>query len=282
MAHYDLGPLEGLAPAQLDAAYSNSGAVGNFPEIMARFQARSAAFYGARQVRRGLPYGSQPRQVFDWIGADTHGKAPLFVFIHGGYWQYCVKEDFAFIAEGPLALGMHVALVEYRLAPVARMSDIAADIAAFLEHLHAHLDEWGVDRARVCLSGHSAGGHLTAVHRSHVAVSHAMPISALVDLEPIRRTNLNAALQLSAGEIAELSPLRHLETGAFKPTTLTVGGDELPELQRHSRCYVQAAQSLGQPVDLLTLDGLHHFSVLDDLAQADGRQMRALQRLFGR
>lgn len=276
---YDMGPLADLTQAQRDAAYSNSGAVGNFPEIMARFQAHSQAFYAAHNCQRGLRYGPGERQLFDWIPARVTGPAPVFIFIHGGYWQYCVKEDFSFVAQGPLAHGMHVALVEYSLAPQARMTDIVADIGAFLDHVEERRDGLNIDGRRVCLSGHSAGGHLTAVHRDHPLVTHTLPISALVDLAPIRQTNLNHALGLSDEEVQRFSPLRHLHSGQ-KPCAVAVGGAELPELQRHSQVYADAAVQCGQPVSLLTLPGLHHFSVLDDLADPGGLQVSALLELF--
>ncbi len=280
MLHYDLSTLAGLTQAQRDAAYSNSGAVSHFPEIMAAFQARSAHFYGAHACQRALRYGPQERQCFDWIGAATTQPAPLFVFIHGGYWQYCVKEDFSFVVEGPLALGMHVALVEYRLAPQATMADIVADIAAFLDHLQAHLAQFNVDPLRVCLSGHSAGGHLSAVHRDHPVVTHTLPISGLVDLAPIALTKLNQALQLSESETRRFSPLRHMHAGQG-PCTVVVGGAELPELQRHSQVYADAGRALSQPIDLLCLPNRHHFSVLDDLADPQGLSATALARLVG-
>lgn len=277
---YDMGPLAGLTQAQRDAAYSNSGAVGNFPDIMARFQARSAAFYGTHNCQRGLRYGPGERQRYDWIAAvGAQPSAPLFIFIHGGYWQYCAKEDFSFVAQGPLAHGMHVALVEYTLAPQARMTEIVADIGAFLDHMSTQCSALNIDTTRVCLSGHSAGGHLTAVHRDHPFVTHTLPISALVDLEPIRQTNLNQALGLSDEEVQLFSPLRHLHRGQ-KSCTVAVGGAELPELLRHSQVYANAAVECGQAATLLTLPGLHHFSVLDDLADPGGQQVRAVLDMF--
>lgn len=277
--HYDMSPLAGLTQAERDAAYSNSGAVGNFPDIMARFQARSAAFYSTHDCQRGLCYGPGERQRFDWMAAAGTQPAPVFIFIHGGYWQYCAKEDFSFVAQGPLAHGMHVALVEYTLAPQASMTRIVGDIAAFLDHLATQVSALNIDARRVCLSGHSAGGHLTAVHRDHPMVTHTLPISALVDLAPIRETNLNHALNLTDTEVQRFSPLRHLHTGQ-KPCTVVVGGAELSELQRHSQVYADAGADCLQRVNLLKLPGLHHFSVLEDLAHPHGRQAQALRDLF--
>ncbi|KAB2964214.1 MAG: alpha/beta hydrolase [Zoogloea sp.] len=267
----------GLDRAQLELAYNNIRAVPGFPAILADFQARSACLYPEYPALRDGAYGPGPRQRFDWLGCGRP-DAPVFIFIHGGYWQATTKEDFAFIARGPLEQGFDVVLAEYTLAPEASMSRIVGDIGRLLDHLAASEGEFGLRGRRVVLSGHSAGGHLTALYRSHPAVTHAMPISALVDLEPISLCWLNDKLQLTPAEIEAFSPLRRIVKGV--PTLVTVGDDELPELVRHSRDYALAARQAGEPVSYLPLPGCHHFSVLDDLARPDGVQMCALLALI--
>ncbi len=118
---------------------------------------------------------------FAGYGAD----APTVVYIHGGYWQTLSKEDFAFVAKGPLELGYNVVLAEYTLAPQSSMTQIVQEIGRLLDHLSANRDELKIGRGPVCLVGHSAGGHLSLVHRSHPLLAHTMAISPLVDLEPI-------------------------------------------------------------------------------------------------
>lgn len=261
----------------LDAAYNNTKAVRDFPGVYAGFQSRSAALYARRPCRRDLAYGPGPRQRFDWFPAEL-ADAPVFVFIHGGYWQNCTKEDFAFVAEGPLALGFHVVLAEYTLAPEASMTQIVAEIGSLIDHLAADRSALGIAGSPICLSGHSAGGHLTAMYRSHPAVTHAMPISALVDLEPISLCWLNDRLQLTGEEIERFSPIRHIKAGV--PTLVTVGAAELPELVRHSREYAAACEAFGESVRYLPVDGCDHFSVLEELALPDGSQMHALAGLI--
>ena len=59
-----------------------------------------------------------------WIGSILQSSTGDVNFIHGGYWQFCDKADFAFIAAGPLALGFDVVLVEYTLAPAVNLDAI--------------------------------------------------------------------------------------------------------------------------------------------------------------
>ncbi|SCK11181.1 alpha/beta hydrolase [Vogesella sp. LIG4] len=265
----------GMDRAALDAAYNNSRAVPAFPAMLAAGQQRSAELYANSPGRRQLHYGKGLRQRLDWLPCGADG-APTFVFIHGGYWQNCVKEDFAYIAAGPLARGFNVVLAEYTLAPQASMTQIVAEIGALLDYLARDPEGLGTAGRPLCLSGHSAGGHLTAMHRAHPLVSVALPISALVDLEPISLCWLNDKLQLSAQEIAACSPLRHIGPGA--PTLVAVGADELPELVRHSDDYAAACSAAGEAAAGLHVAGHNHFSILDDLAQPHGVLLTALQR----
>lgn len=153
------------------------------------------------------------------------------------------------------------------------MSTIVGQIAKALDHLMAHREALNIGR-QVVLCGHSAGGHLTALHRRHPLVTLALPISGLMELDPISRCWLNDKLQLSKEDIQRFSPQRLIGDGA--PLLVTVGANELPELIRHSREYASACREAGQTVSLVELAGCHHFAVLDDLAQADGEHLRAL------
>ncbi|WP_321821317.1 MULTISPECIES: alpha/beta hydrolase [unclassified Burkholderia] len=269
----------GMDRAALDAAYLNTKAIPDFPAVLASCQARSAALYAATPAQRDLRYGSRPAQRFDWLRCGRPG-APLFVFIHGGYWQHCAKEDFAYAAAGPLARGFDVVLAEYTLAPAASMTDIVGEIGALLDHLAADPDRIGTGGRPIHLSGHSAGGHLSAVYRAHPAVVSALAISPLVDLEPISLCVLGEKLRLTAQEIAAYSPLRHVGPGA--PTVVAVGAVELPELVRHADEYAHACEAAGEPVARAWLPGMQHFTVLDDLARPDSAMLAALQAIAPR
>jgi acetyl esterase/lipase len=204
-----------------------------------------------------IPYGPRPRNRIDLFRCGREGAA-LLVFIHGGYWQRNAKEMFACMAEGPLALGLDVALPGYTLAPEAGLTEIAAEIRAALELLAGRAD-------RIVVSGWSAGGHLAALALEHEAVSAALAISGVFDLEPIKHSYLDEKLRLSAKEVAQLSPIRRALPA--KPLVCAYGLRELPELQRQSRDFVAAA---GAPATLLPLAGHDHFSILGELASPGG------------
>lgn len=242
--------------AALDAAYNNTAAVKNSAQIVADWQARSDAI---RRRAREVRYGPAERNRIDLF--DAGPGTPWLVFIHGGYWQMRAKESFSFLAAGPLAHGISVALVGYTLAPEKGLDGIVAEIRAALDYL---------DRDCV-LSGWSAGGHLTAMAMDHRRVRAGLAISGIYDLEPIRLCYLNEKLGLDTDAARRLSPVHRPPPG--KPLVITYGTGELPELQRQSQIYAGHVRG----ARLEPLAGLDHFSVLEELAAPSGR-LTALTR----
>src|SRR6516165_3336282 len=152
----------GMDRAQLDAAYNNSAAVPERDAIVAGWAARSARVRRENTGYLDLAYGESPRERLDLFLA-TDPDAPTLAFIHGGYWQMNDKESFIFFAEGLLPLGINLAVIEYTLAPMARLERIIAGVRRSVRWLAEHLAEYGADPSRLYGAGHSAGGHLTAM-----------------------------------------------------------------------------------------------------------------------
>jgi len=271
----------GMDRAALDAAYNNGAAVGlaKRDRYAADRTARSEALRKRLGGRLDIPYGSGERQRLDVFPCGTAG-APTLVFIHGGYWQMNDKEPLTFLGEGVLPAGFHLALVEYTLAPAARMDQIVAEVRAATAWVLDHAKEFGGDPGRVFVSGNSAGGHLTAMAMTEGRLAGGIAISGLFDLEPIRLNYLNEKLGLDPAEAARNSPLLHLPARAA-PLVVSVGLGELPELIRQSEAYAAAWQERGLPGRYLPLDGHEHFSILEELAQPTGKLLAALVEMAG-
>ena len=268
----------GMDRAALDAAYNNSLAVADSAELMARGRERSAAVRAGPRANLDVPYGSRPRERLDYFSSGATRPA-LFLFIHGGYWQRNDKDMFAFVADGPRPHGIDVALVGYTLAPDVRLTDIVAEIHRSLTFLSERADEFGFDPDKLFVGGWSAGGHLTAIVADHPACRGGIPISGIFDLEPIALNYLNEKLALDPTEVAALSPLRVLPDH-MPPLRIFVGGQELPELQRQSTTYAEAARERGLPATLTVLPGHNHFSILDEISRPEGAITRALIELI--
>jgi acetyl esterase/lipase len=192
-----------------------------------------------------------------------------------------VPAKFAFFAEGLLPLGINLAVIEYTLAPAARLDRIVAEVRRSVRWLAEHLAGYGADPSRLYVAGHSAGGHLTAMTMPLAEVRGGIAISGIYDLEPIRLNYLNEKLALDTPEADRNSPVRHLPATAGK-LVVAYGTRELPELCRQSIEYGRAWTQRGLPGRLLPVDGADHFTILEALARPEGVLTRALLAMLGR
>ncbi len=269
----------GMTRAELDAAYNNSAAVPQSAKYFEDWTARSAAFRAAHPELLDVPYGPRERNRIDLFRCGVQG-APLLLFIHGGYWQRNSKDAFAWIAEGPLALGLDVALPGYTLAPEATLTEIVEEVRAAVTFLRREGPARGVGAGRLVVSGWSAGGHLTAMTMGMAEVDAGLSISGIFDVEPCRLNYLNEKLRLTAEEAAAMSPIHHLPARA-EPLVCAYGERELPELRRQSEEFMAAWSARGLRGGAIPLADHDHYSILNELASPSG-QLATLARDLGR
>lgn len=252
--------------------YDNGAVVEDEDAILRSFQSRSQQVYQRVRHERNIPYGSAPREVFDWLYSAEEHKG-VVIFLHGGYWQFCNKDDFAFIAEVPLSLGFDVVLVEYTLAPAATLDGICRQIGVALDTIELREKQRGNKPLYLC--GHSAGGHLAAYWQHHPCVQAVFPISGIFELEPLLDTYVNQQLRLTEQQIETLSPARNIPH-SLTPMVLFYGAAELPELIGQSLYYYTALKEKGLPVSRHAVAGANHFNVLDALFAVGGALSRQL------
>ena len=269
----------GMDRRALDASYNNTAAVGEArrDQYVAGWSARSDVLRRAWGGRIDLRYGAGARERLD-VFSCGQPEAPTLVYIHGGYWQSNDKEPYAFLGEGLLATGFNLALVEYTLAPAARMDQIVSEVRRSVAWVIDRAKELGGDPARVFVSGHSAGGHLTAMAMTEPRLAGGIAISGIYDLEPIRLNYLNEKLGLDAAEEERNSPIRHLPARAA-PLVVTVGLGELPELERQSEEYAAEWQRGGLNGTYLPIPEHDHFSILEELAAPNGSILDTLREM---
>ncbi|MGO3741153.1 alpha/beta hydrolase [Kerstersia sp.] len=275
--------------AALDVQYNILGMIPGYKEIFARWDADSEA--ARSQARREgrlqvLRYGAFALQEIDFFSCGA-ALAPVVVFIHGGYWRSQDKSAFGYTAAAYQALGCHVALVNYRLAPAVNMDHIVDDLRASVAWLDGQAQALGIARDRIYIAGSSAGGHLVATLMAtdwaalgvrEDIVRGGCALSGIYELEPIRRCFLNAVVGLDVAQAHRNSPLYRLpQTGL--PLILSVGGDESPEFQRQQETYAQACQERGVAVTVVPQPDGHHFDMIDrwcDPAQPLFREFAAM------
>ncbi len=75
-------------PIDYEVEYDNRARVPEHPEIFARWQREGAAYRTvAHNAKLGITYGASLRRTIDLFPAKDDDKAPLAMFIHGGWWR---------------------------------------------------------------------------------------------------------------------------------------------------------------------------------------------------
>jgi arylformamidase len=273
--------------AALDGAYNNRAQVPDHGDYFARWQRESEAARAALKHRADLAYGRNRRQLLDYF-PSAEENAPLLVFIHGGYWQALEHRQFDVLARGFVDAGVAFASMSYALCPAIDMTGLVEQVHQAIAWLWGRAGELGFDRDRIFVAGHSAGGHLVALLAAADFTQRGLPadvikgglaLSGLYDLQPIRLSYLNAALQLDEAEAQRLSPQSNI-AARLAPLLLAVGAAELPEFLRQQSDYHAALQGAGLASAAMQLRGLHHFSVIDALSRKDHALHRAVLHMI--
>ena len=156
-------------------------------------------------------YGHAPRQFGEWWLPPASGPLPTVVLVHGGYWGagYDLHLEDA-VAADLSGRGVLVWNVDYAPSSEpwpATLTDAAA--AYDFAFTGAHADR--VDRSRVAVVGHSAGGHLALwlASRDRLpagapgAGEHVRPALA-VPQAPVASLRTASALGLGGGAVDAL------------------------------------------------------------------------------
>lgn len=275
-------------PEWFDAQYDNRARVADSAVILSRWVQASQLVRDSEPCWLEIPYGAGQRETLDIFTTEV-AKAPVLVFIHGGYWRALDKSDYSFLGPVFTDAGALVVLPNYDLAPQASLERIALQLAASLAWVWRHIADYGGDPNRIVLAGHSAGGHLAAMMSccDWKAVAPDLPrhlvkgtlsVSGLHDLAPIAQTPfLRGDLGLDAAAVQRLSPVGFPAPEA--PFYAVVGADESEELRRQSRVLRKAWGRRAVPV-CEEVAGCDHFTIMHDLADPAGRTHRLARRLL--
>ena len=265
-------PLDELA-----RRYNNGAAVPDWMgTLLPRWQSESQRVRDDAAGVRDAVYGPRERNRLDVFAPNGEPPAtgwPALVFIHGGYWQRLSKEDWSVIAAPFVANGMAAVIVGYTLCPQTTIRGIAGEIEAAVSYVWKAAAGLDLNRDKLALAGHSAGGHLTAWCMSVDWTAHGLPttpfvsataISGLFDLEPLVPIYLNEALKLTNEEALAMSPA-YRERRVACEFTAAVGGAELEEFPRQN----QLLGSRWKNVIEWEIPGLNHFTIIDQLTRDD-------------
>jgi arylformamidase len=257
-APHDKGPLVwmDLDQAELDAAYDQS-----FYAPMARqILARTASNSELVRTRLGPPlreaYGPTDAERLD-IFRTKRGKAPIFVFIHGGAWLGGNAKDYAYPAEMFVNAGAHYVALDF-VAIGAANGDLrlmAQQVRRAIAWTYKNAETFGGDPERLFIGGHSSGGHLCGVALvtdwksdfglPETIVKGGVCMSGMYDLKAVRLSKRSKYVKFTDEMEEAMSSQRHLDR-LRAPVIVTYGTNETPEFQRQNREFAAALTAAGK------------------------------------
>lgn len=262
-------------PAWLDAQYNNRARIPEHPRIFARWAEASRQACEALSPALDVRYGPAAEETLD-VFAAAGPRAPVLVFIHGGWWRALDKSDHSFLAPAFVRAGVTVVMPNYTLCPAATIEEITLQMVRAVAWTAREIAAYGGDPRRIVVAGHSAGGHLAAMlaccrwpevgaDLPERVVQGALAISGVFDLEPVRQTPfLQADLRLTPEAVRKLSPVGFPAPAV--PLVAVAGGDESEEFLRQNELIRRAWGPRAVPV-CEAIPGRHHLDVLDTLGE---------------
>lgn len=208
MVEEEMGRWQDMDLEELEEQYSPSRwsrRMDSESVIQAHIDVTTAGTQKARAAAHTLlhvPYGDGEGEKLDiYFPADSSETFPVFVYIHGGYWQCLSKDASGFSAPALLSQGVAVVALGYDIAPKGHMDAMVLQVRRSLAFL---VKQYHRIRG-IYLCGHSAGAHLAAMVLSTdwtefgvvPDIRGAVLVSGVYDLEPLLHTYVNDALNMS-------------------------------------------------------------------------------------
>jgi arylformamidase len=274
---------------ELDAAYDQTVYEPDIDQLSAKLKADSDTARARLGAPRRVSYGSSEIEKLD-IYRTAKPNAPVFVFIHGGRWRVATARDYGFPAETFVHAGAHFVVPDF-----AWVQDVGGDLRVLVAQVrraiawvYRNAGSFGGDAGRICLGGHSSGGHLAAVALTGDwadlglppnAVKAGVCLSGIYDLKPVRISNRSSYVRIDDAAEEALSPQRHVGK-LSAPLVVMYGTRETPEFQRQSRDFAAAVQSAGKSVELIVAENYVHMETVESLGNPYGLAGRAALRLM--
>nr|ALQ52681.1 kynurenine formamidase [Nilaparvata lugens] len=246
--------------------------------------------------KSNLRYGTREGQTFDIYGNGTLKKdSPMFVYIHGGYWQYLTKELSAYCVVPLHEAGVRVVVPDYDLAPNVSLSIIVQEVFELATFIMKMAKEDGV--RDVWFGGHSAGAHLSSMLLSTELLSKLdddskaifrglFLISGVYNLKPLLRTTVNDALNLTEKELSKLSPMSSIDDQVKNHLNksfnlvVAVGENDSPAFQQQSRDFHEVLSRRGIASKYIFVEEVDHFEIVENLSKVDYKLTKELIQLI--
>ena len=209
---------------------------------------------------------------------------PVVFFVHGGGWRAGDKADPALksFIETFAKIGVGVASSNYRLSPAAKHPAHIEDVAKAFAWLYGNASQYGIDRDRLFLAGHSVGGQLVgllALNPEYLlkeglpsgVIKGVLSLSGVYDLTNFAEIGAIPSRQEQAFSndrkvLEEASPIHYVNRQA-PPFLIAYAQNDLYSLRQEAMDFHAALLKQGVKAQLAHIPGRNHFNILAGMAQ---------------
>jgi arylformamidase len=266
---------KGYRTDEMEYQYNPRESVPEYPELAKTRAAQAKKVRESAKSWLNVAYGSSPREKLDIYAADNP-RGPVLVYIHGGYWRSGSKEDNCNFVPTFTKRGATVALVEYDLCPQVTVTDIVRQTRASIAWVYKNIIRYSGDPSKLFISGHSAGGHLTAMALANDwtkdgipqdVIKGAVATSGVYDLDMVMRISVQEQVRMTPEVAKQNNPFLNPPLVRC-PLVVAVGGAEPKGWQQMSEDYFNHCKKIGMNVEYLVEPDANHYTMsghlLDD------------------
>ena len=282
------GEYKGFRRDELEFQYNPRVSVPEYPELAKVRAAQARKVRDSAKSWLNVAYGSSARELLDIYAGDKPG-GPVLVYIHGGYWRSGSKEDNCNFVPTFTKRGATVVLVEYDLCPQVTLTDIVRQTRAAIRWTYKNILRYSSNPSKLFVSGHSAGGHLTAMALAHDWEQEGLPrdiikgavaTSGVYDLDVVMRISVQEQVRLTP-ELAKLNSPFRTPPLVKCPLVVAVGAAEPKGWQQMSEDYFHYCKRNGMNVQYLVEPEANHYTMAEHLLDDTRPLTRAMIQQLG-
>jgi arylformamidase len=260
--------------AALNYQFNNRARVPHFATYLDRHELTSRQAAESYSYIKDLRYGEGERERLD-IYPTSKPNAKTLIFIHGGYWYKNDKSLFHFIATGFQSYDINIVFINYPLAPAVSIDQIIESCRKAVKYVYDHVSK------EIYVVGHSAGAHLAVMTLIEPGIIKGVcAMSGLYNLLPVQLSDMNELIQISDQAVLTQSPVT-LNPACRCPLLIAVGADESEEFREQSEELYASWKKKNMPVQLLTLSGVNHYSIVEEAVDKDSPMHNSIRKLLG-
>lgn len=228
------------------------------------------------------------RHILDIYMPQGLKNAPVLIFVHGGGWTSGDKGLYWFIGHAFARREITTVVISYRLTPEVMHPGHIEDVARAFAWVYRNISKYGGNPEKIFVTGHSAGGHLTALLAlderyleahglSTDLIRGAIPISGIYNLNTLR--GYDAVFSSDPQKRRDASPVAHV--GDKQPPFLIIYAEN--DFRTADAQAIELFNLLKQhstKAELLKIPAKDHYTIIISIGQTSDPTTEAIMKFI--